>query len=61
MSSTTAEPGIGPVRPGPGEPIPVAGGPLEAKHIGSVAYRNAAQQEKITKTHWHIAWANGLG
>jgi MFS family permease len=27
----------------------------------SAAYRNAAQQEKLTSTHWHIAWANGLG
>ena len=39
----------------------VAGGPLEAKHLRSAAYRNAAQQGKLTSTHWHIAWANGLG
>ncbi|WP_149538235.1 MFS transporter [Siccirubricoccus phaeus] len=37
------------------------GGPLEAKHMRSAAYRNAAQQGKLTSTHWHIAWANGLG
>ncbi|WP_165943377.1 MFS transporter [Roseicella aquatilis] len=39
----------------------VAGGPLEERHLGSAAYRNAAQQERVTRTHWHIAWANGLG
>ena len=28
----------------------------------SAAYRNAAQAGgKLTSTHWHIAWANGLG
>jgi MFS transporter, putative metabolite:H+ symporter len=60
MSSTTLGPGIGSVRPGDSPPI-AAGGPLEAKHIRSAAYRNVAQQEKVTRTHWHIAWANGLG
>lgn len=45
-----------------GEATPLtAGGPLEEKHLRSKAYRNAAQQEKLTSTHWHIAWANGLG
>ena len=33
----------------------IAGGPLEEKHLRSAAYRNAAQQEKLTSTHWHIA------
>jgi len=36
-------------------------GPLEAKHIESQAYRNAAEPTRVTTTHWHIAWANGLG
>src|ERR1700748_942235 len=36
-------------------------GPLEAKHLSSQLYRNAADPSRITATHWHIAWANGLG
>lgn len=36
-------------------------GPLEARHLGSRLYRNAADTSWITSTHWHIAWANGLG
>ncbi len=36
-------------------------GPLEARHLGSRLYRNAADTSRITSTHWHIAWANGLG
>src|SRR5882757_9827672 len=36
-------------------------GPLEARHIESQAYRNAAEPTRVTTTHWHIAWANGLG
>jgi hypothetical protein len=36
-------------------------GPLEAQHLGSRHYRNAADTSRITSTHWHIAWANGLG
>lgn len=36
-------------------------GPLEQQHMRSAAYRNVAQPEKLTSTHWHIAWANGLG
>jgi MFS family permease len=36
-------------------------GPLEARHLGSRLYRNAADTNRITSTHWHIAWANGLG
>jgi MFS family permease len=36
-------------------------GPLEARHLGSKLYRNAADTSRVTSTHWHIAWANGLG
>ncbi len=36
-------------------------GPLERKHMQSVAFRNAADTTRITPTHWHIATANGLG
>src|SRR5258708_36852533 len=36
-------------------------GPLEAVHLRSRNYRNAADNTRITPTHWHIAWANGLG
>ena len=27
----------------------------------SHAFRNAASTSRVTSTHWHIAWANGLG
>jgi len=36
-------------------------GPLEERHLGSRLYRNAANTRRITSTHLHIAWANGLG
>jgi hypothetical protein len=36
-------------------------GPLEARHLESRIYRNAADSTRLTSTHWHIAWANGLG
>jgi hypothetical protein len=36
-------------------------GPLETKHLDSQLYRNAADASRVTATHWHIAWANGLG
>jgi MFS transporter, putative metabolite:H+ symporter len=36
-------------------------GPLEAWHLRSHAFRNAASTSRVTSTHWHIAWANGLG
>ncbi len=36
-------------------------GPLEARHLRSQNYRNAANTTRLTSTHWHIAWANGLG
>jgi len=36
-------------------------GPLEARHMASQHYRNATEPTRVTSTHWHIAWANGLG
>jgi hypothetical protein len=36
-------------------------GPLEVRHLRSRNYRNAADTSRLTSTHWHIAWANGLG
>jgi MFS family permease len=36
-------------------------GPLETLHMRSRVYRNASDTSQLTSTHWHIAWANGLG
>jgi hypothetical protein len=36
-------------------------GPLEQKHLRYANYRAVAGGMEITKTHWHIALANGLG
>jgi MFS family permease len=37
-------------------------GPLEQKHMQNANYRNVAGTgEQVTKTHWHIAIANGAG
>ncbi len=36
-------------------------GPFERPYMQSEAYRNARDPSKITKTHYHIAVANGLG
>lgn len=36
-------------------------GPLESRHLKSQIYRNASDSSRLTSTHWHIAWANGLG
>jgi hypothetical protein len=36
-------------------------GPLEARHLQSRIYRNATETARLTSTHWHIAWVNGLG
>ena len=36
-------------------------GPLETRHLQSSVYRNATDTSRLTSTHWHIAWANGLG
>ena len=38
-----------------------AAGPLEAQYLASRLYRNVADTSRVTSTHWHIAWANGLG
>src|SRR5438270_756847 len=48
------------------EPAPAvaagpSAGPLETRHLQSWKYRNAANTARLTSTHWHIAWANGLG
>ena len=48
------------------EPAPAvaagpSAGPLETRHLQSWKYRNAADATRLTSTHWHIAWANGLG
>jgi MFS transporter, putative metabolite:H+ symporter len=44
-----------------GAKAPPVGGPLESRHMNSPLYRNAADTSRVTSTHWHIAWANGLG
>jgi len=36
-------------------------GPLERKHLQYTNYRAVAGGTEISKTHWHIALANGLG
>ena len=36
-------------------------GPLERKHLRYANYRAVAGGAEITRTHWHIALANGLG
>ena len=38
-----------------------APGPLERKHLQHANFRAVADGTEITKTHWHIALANGLG
>jgi MFS family permease len=45
-------------------PAIAAEGPLEQKHLQYANYRAVAaadSSERITRTHWHIALANGLG
>ena len=45
-------------------PGPLAGptaGPLEQQHLQYANYRAVADGSKVTRTHWHIALANGLG
>jgi MFS family permease len=37
------------------------GGPLEQRHLQYANYRAVAHGSKVTRTHWHIAFANGLG
>ena len=46
---------------GPGVLAPETGGPLEQRHLQYANYRAVADGSKITRTHWHIALANGLG
>ena len=36
-------------------------GPLEQKHLQYANYRDVASGTELTRTHWHIALANGLG
>ena len=36
-------------------------GPLEEQYRHSEAFRNASDQTQVTRTHYHIAVANGLG
>ncbi len=38
-----------------------APGPLEQRHLEYANYRAVAEGSKLTRTHWHIALANGLG
>jgi hypothetical protein len=43
-------------------PMPdVEPGSLEDRHRRSAAFRAASDQTRVTRTHWHIAIANGLG
>src|SRR5437764_5213854 len=36
-------------------------GSLEDRYRQSAAFRAASDQTRVTRTHWHIAIANGLG
>ena len=36
-------------------------GPAEAKHINSRRYQDVITGDRVTTTHWFIAWAGGLG
>lgn len=56
MSSITAD-GHAPAVDQAGNEI----GPLEQKHLQYANYRAVADSTEVTKTHWHIAVANGLG
>jgi hypothetical protein len=46
---------------GPGLLAEEAAGPLEQRHLQYANYRAVADGTKVTRTHWHIALANGLG
>ena len=50
-----------PMMAAPASAVSAVAGPLEAHYLGSRFYRNVAATNRITVTHWHIAWANGLG
>jgi hypothetical protein len=57
MSTTTVDANVG-----VGTASVGGAGPLEQKHLQFANYRNVAGAgEKVTKTHWHIAIANGAG
>ena len=55
MTSTTID------AAGPGLLAGEAAGPLEQRHLQYANYRAVADGSKVTRTHWHIALANGLG
>ena len=55
MTSTTID------AAGPGLLAEEAAGPLEQRHLQHANYRAVADGSKVTRTHWHIALANGLG
>ena len=46
---------------GPGLVAGEAAGPLEQRHLRYANYRAVAGGSRVTRTHWHIALANGLG
>ena len=57
MSSMTADGQVG-LGTGASEPV----GPLEQEHLKNPNYRAVATSgDKLTRTHWHIATANGAG
>ena len=45
----------------PGLVMEETAGPLERRHLRYANYRAVADGSRITRTHWHIALANGLG
>jgi MFS transporter, putative metabolite:H+ symporter len=45
----------------PASAVSAVAGPLEVQYLDSRFYRNVATANRVTATHWHIAWANGLG
>jgi len=55
MTSTTID------SAGPGLLAGEAAGPLEQRHLQCANYRAVADGSRVTRTHWHIAVANGLG
>jgi MFS family permease len=57
MISIAADGVAAPAASPPGGPI----GPLEQKHLQYANYRAVADGADLSKTHWHIAAANGLG
>jgi hypothetical protein len=43
------------------EPAAEGLGPVERKHFQYASFRAVAGGAEVTRTHWHIAVANGLG